>query len=287
MTELFSKNRLSFSNWLLIVTVSSGIFLVATAQNLHSADAPASTQSDAVTSVWRPGQEYIYTWVYGDRKVGSTRFSVHDLEDEKTKKAPGNPVRFRVAATFDYRRDSTTMKIERTQHFDTEWRLLHYETTTYLSHAENAMSTQQARGWRDGKALHLEVQHNDKKQSGTRSLLKLDRPADVVLPHTVEIWAFLMARKGKGKTIEDMRLAFPDFRRFYNVSFKGAGVESLKLASGDSVECRRFDFRSEAKEIVGKVWVAADGRLIRYQQGPLRVQYTPAKKKTTKPVSAL
>lgn len=230
-----------------------------------------ATKATKRARAWSLDREYRYTWTYDGQKVGETRFKITDL-----RKVGGTQGvdRYVVESHLDYSREGSSQKVQRSLYFDSRWTAVRYRTQTRLRHSSQIESTQDAQGWFEGDELVGEVIHNGKTGSPVRSTMKFSRGGDLLLPHAVESWSILVARHAGKESIPTTKVAYPGFGRVYTVFFQSRGKQSVTLADGAVVTCRRFAFSSKGQGLSGGLWVDDTGRLVRYRQGPLVIQLT-------------
>jgi len=212
-----------------------------------------------------------YLWMRGDAKIGETSFRVRKLRDATAEKPAADS--FELATRRRMESDRKVQESEGTLRFRADGQPLSFrEKTSYTVAAE--------REFRGDQELRIDFTPRTAAityyQNG-----KLDRPTEheVALEGTtflygtlgIEHWnLFLKDFRAAAKV--RIELLLPEFAKVATVEFTARDAAERVRVGEREVAARRYDFTvTPWTDWKGSVWLDADGRMLQYESGGLRV----------------
>jgi hypothetical protein len=211
-------------------------------------------------------REHRYSWFQGRQKVGETSFRLSLVD------APGGGPRrlYRSTSRFRYEREGLTLSGDCVSFFDPSLRPVRYQTQSRYSGVRNYHSENLQEGEVQGTKLRYAVVHNGETAQPVRREMEMPPGSYLWLNQAVDNIALLCGDLLKRPTDYDVKVVYPDFLRVYEIHFVFEKEEPVEVG-GKSVSCRRFSFRSKEGQLDGRVFMDERGRLVQYEQGPLRI----------------
>ena len=239
---------------------ASVLFLTLLATLLATALAPPSPGNELP---WKLDRSYKYLWFHKEQKVGESLLKFKKVEGVKD-------MRYDLTSHRSYQRGGNRQAVESKLTFKADGTPVYYEEQCRLSSIlSQYRALQEVRVSFKGTTVTTTYVNNQNSDKAIRTERKVPSGTFLFATHALEQWAvFTMALKGSRQ--KTLNVFYPDSGNVLRVEFKQeAETEPLRVGTKEvKASCYRFDCKDAGYQ--GKVWLDLEGRLLRYESGPLR-----------------
>jgi hypothetical protein len=213
-------------------------------------------------------REYRYSWVRQRSKVGETRFKLTEVD------APtGSPYKrlYRSSSQYRFERQGVSEMGEHDAYFDRSWKPVRFQSHARFSGLQKFRSRQDQEGEVKEGRLSFTVTDNEDESVAVRRQMEAPPDGYLFLNEAFDQLAILMANLLQRPTTYDAKVIYPGLLKVLEIRFLFEKEETVDLGKGRKPLSRLFSFRSKEGDMVGKVWVDPEGRMLQYEQGDLRI----------------